>query len=343
MKHIRVFYLAAFLFSFPAISQPWNSSGNNYTSGKLGVGFAAAPAARFHIKQSSGTDWSDGMRIEFLNHSWDFLSEANGERLIIARDQNINNGIAMQNGNFGISIVNPAARLHIQQDGASWNDGIRLEHSTHFWDILSEANGKRLIIARDQNNNHGIALENGKLGISKVDPVAKLHIQQDGGNWNDGIRLGLSTHFWDIVSDTNGERLIISRDQNISQGIAINNGKVGIGTSSPDHKLTVDGGIHAKEVKVDLSIPFPDYVFDNDYELPTLKEVKKYIARNKHLPEIPSAAEVKEKGLHLGDMNVRLLKKVEELTLYQIELLEKIEAYGMEIKRMQMEIQKLKE
>jgi hypothetical protein len=105
---------------------------------------------------------------------------------------------------------------------------------------------------------------------------------------------------------------------------AIENGNVGIGTNQPDEKLTVYGKIHAQEVKVDLSVPGPDYVFHPTYKLPTLTEVKAFIDKNQHLAEIPSAAEMAKNGLDLGDMNVKLLKKVEELTLYLIEKDEEI-------------------
>jgi hypothetical protein len=98
-----------------------------------------------------------------------------------------------------------------------------------------------------------------------------------------------------------------------------NNGYVGIGTTIPDQLLTVKGTIHSQEVKVDLSVPGPDYVFHPTYKLPTLTEVKAFINKNHHLSEIPSAAEMAKNGLDLGDMNMKLLKKVEELTLYLLE------------------------
>ena len=99
----------------------------------------------------------------------------------------------------------------------------------------------------------------------------------------------------------------------------LSGGNVGIGTTSPDAKLTVNGTIHSKEVKVDLNVPGPDYVFEKDYKLKTLAEVQKYIAVNKHLPEIPSAKVMEQNGVDLSNMNMQLLKKVEELTLYLIE------------------------
>jgi Phage T4 tail fibre len=97
-------------------------------------------------------------------------------------------------------------------------------------------------------------------------------------------------------------------------------GNVGIGTTSPDQKLTVKGTIHSQEVKVDLSVPGPDYVFEKSYKLPTLRQVESYIGANKHLPEVPSAQEMEKNGVNIGEMNMLLLKKVEELTLYVIEL-----------------------
>jgi hypothetical protein len=97
------------------------------------------------------------------------------------------------------------------------------------------------------------------------------------------------------------------------------NGNLGIGTTSPDEKLTVKGKIHAQEVRVDmLGALVPDYVFSKDYKLKSLQEVEEYIERNNHLPEIPSAQEIKKNGLILAEMNMGLLKKVEELTLYMI-------------------------
>ena len=110
-------------------------------------------------------------------------------------------------------------------------------------------------------------------------------------------------------------------------------GNVGIGTSTPSEKLEVNGTIRSKEVKVEAS-GWPDYVFETDYNLRSLKETEAYIKENKHLPEIPSANEIEANGVQLGEMNMLLLKKIEELTLHTIKQQKLIEAQGKMIKEL---------
>ncbi|WP_437368385.1 hypothetical protein [Maribacter litoralis] len=114
------------------------------------------------------------------------------------------------------------------------------------------------------------------------------------------------------------------------QNINYSLGNVGIGTEAlVDFKLAIDGNVRAREIKVDTEV-WPDYVFSNDYDLLSLEEVKMFIDKNGHLPNIPSALEIESNGLELGEMNRLLLEKIEELTLYilnqekRIELLEQI-------------------
>jgi len=114
------------------------------------------------------------------------------------------------------------------------------------------------------------------------------------------------------------------------------NGKLGIGTAIPDSKLTVKGNIHAEEVKVDLSVPGPDYVFKEGYDLKSLEEVKNYIKQNGHLPNIPSAEEMEKNGVQLGRMNMKLLEKIEELTLYVIELKKENETQQKQIEQLKL-------
>ncbi len=119
--------------------------------------------------------------------------------------------------------------------------------------------------------------------------------------------------------------------------------KVGIGTTNPDSKLTVKGKIHAEEVKVDLSVPGPDYVFKEDYDLRTLEETQNYIKEHGHLPNIPSAKEMEKNGVELGTMNMKLLEKIEELTLYTLEQQQQLQNQQKELKNKELKILILEE
>jgi hypothetical protein len=122
------------------------------------------------------------------------------------------------------------------------------------------------------------------------------------------------------------------------------NGKVGINTSVfpnfvgdvdvSSYSLFAKGGILTEEVRVALSSEWADFVFDKTYKLEPLKNVEKFIVDNKHLKDVPSAKEVAKNGLELGEMNKILLLKVEELTLYLIEMNKKIDIQNEEIKKL---------
>lgn len=115
----------------------------------------------------------------------------------------------------------------------------------------------------------------------------------------------------------------------------MDNGNVGIGTANPVAKLSVAGNILAEEVKVKLQADWPDYVFTPSYNLPSLKETEQHIKEKGHLPGIPSAEEVKNNGVDLGDMNARLLQKIEELTLHLIELKKENEALNTRMNQLE--------
>ncbi|MFC5047074.1 hypothetical protein ACFSTE_11465 [Aquimarina hainanensis] len=113
------------------------------------------------------------------------------------------------------------------------------------------------------------------------------------------------------------------------------NGEVGIGVNNTNgYKLAVKGNIITEELKIRTYESWPDYVFSPDYSLKTLKEIENHIKKEGHLPNIPSAKEVKEKGINIGEMNAKLLQKIEELTLYLIEINKKV--YALESENVQL-------
>ena len=223
--------------------------------------------------------------------------------------------------------------------------------------------------------------ENGNVGIGTTSPGAKLDVGalisggtlgtvfgrlQEGNSTGEGTYLGVRGYdtqpvngksfaiehgFYGSINSsisfnrgngTTGGFITFNTNNNTEQVRITSSGNVGIGSLNPNQKLTVNGTIYGKEVKVDLSVPGPDYVFEKSYNLPTLEEIKTYIDQNKHLPEVPSAAEMEKNGVKLGEMNMLLLKKVEELTLYVIEANRKIKAQDERIDWQQKEMKSLK-
>jgi hypothetical protein len=130
---------------------------------------------------------------------------------------------------------------------------------------------------------------------------------------------GTGVPYIDFTNDasTDFDMRLILRSDNFLQ---IYGGSVGIGNteSGGKHKLAVEGSIGAREIKVEAS-NWSDFVFEKDYDLPTLAEVEQHIREKGYLKDIPSATDVEKNGIFLGEMNAKLLQKIEELTLYTIE------------------------
>jgi hypothetical protein len=118
-------------------------------------------------------------------------------------------------------------------------------------------------------------------------------------------------------------------------------GNIGIGITDPNEKLAVKGKIRAQEIKVEAT-NWPDYVFAKDYRLPSLRETEQHIKDKGHLPGIPSAEEVKANGVDLGEMNAKLLQKIEELTLHLIKLEKNNDKQQVIIEQQQTDIKLLK-
>jgi hypothetical protein len=124
--------------------------------------------------------------------------------------------------------------------------------------------------------------------------------------------------------------------------VNLNNGNIGVGTTDPkDFKLGVNGKIAATEVKVAAYANWPDFVFKKEYNLPTLTEVEKHIKEKGHLQNILSAAEVKKEGFFLGEMDAKLLQKIEELTLYTIQQEKQLKKQAEEVRELKELVNKL--
>jgi hypothetical protein len=207
-------------------------------------------------------------------------------------------------------------------------------------------------------NNRFTLMDNGNVGIGTPNAEAKMQI---GSNFNTmpsstaiSVLGGNTMRFLNgdgnadygsyLTSNTTASLTLGTRYAGTDIGVlTLNNSNVGIGTVNPTQKLSVDGTVLAKKVKVSQSsIDWPDYVFTSVYKLPSLQYVELFIQRNKHLPNVPSAADVKKEGLDLGDNQAVLLRKIEELTLYIIEQNKQLEEQkkASESQKQQLETQK---
>ena len=212
-------------------------------------------------------------------------------------------------GNIGIGTNQPNATLEINKNFDGSTSAFILNQSTG-------ANSRTILLLGEQSTggNYGYLAHYGGNYV---------------GSWGDYVNANTT---WFVGADSNGLGIIAGNSQGkiffgtgSSEKMRLTaNGYLGIGTKNPDSKLTVKGNIHAEEIKVDLSVPGPDYVFKKGYDLKSLEEVQNYIQEHGHLPNIPSAKEMEANGIQLGEMNMKLLEKIEELTLYTLEQEEKL-------------------
>lgn len=279
----------------------------------------------------------------------------------------------LNNGNIGIGNSNPAARLSFPNVDASTNaSGIGwwngdptmygIYRSAGGWDapnyqqlnlawqtgiVLNPGSlyGKSYVDVQGS----GLRVTSGKVGIGTTDPSVPLSFGGTLGNckmalWEGDLNgqkirygMGIADHQFRFHVDMPASRFSFFSDEAGSSELMtiLGTGNIGIGTNNPQAKLAVKGDICAQKVKVAANGCWADYVFHPSYKLRPLSELEQYIHEQQHLPEIPTASEVEKEGIDLGNNQTLLLKKIEELTLYVIDL-------NKQVKQQQQEIAELK-
>lgn len=292
----------------------------NDSGGKVGIGTTSPSAVLDVEKNFNGTS-----TIEISNSNTGNLAR----RGISIGNGTAGNSVFLLSTSANYNAVNTWANAGVLGTDSQLSNGLILRSSTG--KIRFQPSGTTDKIVFDAN---------GKVGIGTTTPTSSLQVMGDiaiqygkslkvDTDWNGAggatiLKTGWESSrgdFVDFYVAGNGEEnktVKMSIDQN---------GKVGIGTTivPTDYKLAVAGKIIAEGVKVQVQTSWPDYVFSKNYDLKSLKETESYIKEEGHLPNIPSAQEVFENGIELGEMNAKLLEKIEELTLHLISQQKRIE------------------
>ncbi|MBL0134415.1 MAG: hypothetical protein IPP79_10655 [Chitinophagaceae bacterium] len=334
----------------------------------------ASPTAGLMIYQTDNTPgfyFFDGTLWLAVNAGGTNLWSLNGTSIYNTNGQNV--GIGTNNPTARLELVgsmilsqgsmllSQGSPLILKDDAASNSTSIQFRNSTATSQFSLNHLGGTLDVLWLESPAHSIDLvmaANGRVGIGTLVPSVKFHVLGSGevlrvdgtdpqiglaqaGVLKGVLRLGGN----DIVIGSpasNDTGRVIFRINGGDRMMLHPDGRVSIGTAFPatGYSLSVNGKIISSEVKVQLQANWPDYVFDKSYTRPSLSQLETFVASNKHLPGIPTALEVKKEGIELGEMNRKLLEKVEELTLYMIEMNKRIDSLEKENKQLRSSSEK---
>ncbi|MEE3998767.1 hypothetical protein V1T75_00345 [Tenacibaculum sp. FZY0031] len=184
---------------------------------------------------------------------------------------------------------------------------------------------------------------NGNTGIGTVNPSEKLEVNGNITITGDLKMSGSDSYIWTNGTGTGYTGIWDQKNKRVLLYTSESTGNIGIGTTdTKGFKLGVNGKVTATEVKIATYANWSDFVFEKSYKLPSLENVEQHIKEKGHLKDIPSAEEVEKNGFYLGEMDAKLLQKIEELTLYTIQQEKKLKKQNSKINKQQKELEELK-
>ena len=330
----------------PIQSSPWNLNGNNifYSNGSVGIGTNTPNYELDVVGTLNATNiLLDGTPLEGSPSPWAVTG----------------NDISYTAGDVDVASLN-ATNLFI--DGVSvisspWTiSGNNLSYTAGVIDVgLLDATTLRIdgadVVSSPWNiSGNNLSYITGNIDVATLNATEILlngtPLENNGSPWTTtgnnlsyttgsiGIGTPSPNYALDVAGTINATNILINNAPLPNSPWALSgndvsytSGNVGIGTTNTQgFMFAVAGNMVAEAVKVELEGNWPDFVFEKDFDLQSLKEIETYINKNGHLPNVPSAEEIKNNGINLGEMDATLLQKIEELTLHSIQQQKEIDS-----------------